>query len=87
MIANNYVYTASLNKCSKTRSADITLSLFSLCFPQEPLSEPSFLFNFSSPAPHPNVFVLEVLQTLTATVYFVIPTLISVTKFTLHSPH
>lgn len=87
MIANIHVYTASLNKWSKTRSGDVTFSLLSLCIPQEPLFEPSFLFNFYSPAPHPNVFVLEVLQTLAAAVYFVILTLISVVKFTLHRPH
>lgn len=87
MIANIHVYTASLSKWSKTRSGDITLSLLSLCIPQEPLFEPSFLFNFYSPASHPNVFVLEVLQTLAAAVYFVILTLISVVKFTLHRPH
>lgn len=87
MTANNYVYTASLNKWSKTRSGDITLSLFSLCFSQEPLFEPSMLFNFSYLVTYPNIFVLDVVKTLTATVCFVIQTLISMVKFTLHRPH
>lgn len=87
MTANNYVYTASLNKWSKTRSGDITLSLFSLCFSQERLFEPSMLFNFSYLVTYPNVFVLDVVKTLTATVCFVIQTLISMVKFTLHRPH
>lgn len=87
MTANNYGYKASLNKWSKTKSGDVTLSLFSLCFPQEPLFEPSFLFNFYYPVTYPNISALDAVKTLTATVCFVIQTLISMVKFTLHRPH
>jgi len=87
MTANNYVYTSSLNKWSKTRSEDITLSLFSLCFSQEPLFELSFLFNFYYPVTYPNIFVLNVIKSFSITVCFVIQTLVSMVKFTLHRPH